>query len=45
MTNKPQTVIVGGGVIGCAVAYELATRSVDEPVSYKHLTQPPIYSV
>ena len=29
MTNKPQTVIVGGGVIGCAVAYELAKRSVD----------------
>ena len=29
MTNKPQVIVVGGGVIGCAVAYELAKRSVD----------------
>lgn len=28
MTKNPDVIVVGGGVIGCAVAYELAKRSV-----------------
>ena len=28
MTPNPDVLVVGGGVIGCAVAYELAKRSV-----------------
>ncbi|HEV3005977.1 MAG TPA: FAD-dependent oxidoreductase [Pirellulales bacterium] len=28
MSNSPEVIVVGGGVIGCAVTYELARRSV-----------------
>ncbi|VAX36651.1 Hydrogen cyanide synthase HcnC / Opine oxidase subunit B, partial [hydrothermal vent metagenome] len=29
MTQPPDVIVVGGGVIGCAVTYELAKRSVN----------------
>ncbi len=32
MKNKAQVVIIGGGVIGCAIAYELAKRKVKDIV-------------
>jgi len=32
MKNKAQVVIIGGGVIGCAIAYELARRNVKDIV-------------
>ena len=48
LPNQAQVVIIGGGVIGCSLAYHLTKQGWTdvvllerkEPVSYTHLTLP-----